>query len=188
MAVLGGGPIGLLVALVARDSGAANVIVSEANPYRLQVAAQMGFQVLDAADGPVERILELTDGDGADLVFDAAGHPSVAPQLTAACRIRGQIVLVGIYKQPTPLDLQAVAFKELSLVGSRVYTSHDFAAARDLAASGHLNLRQLISHVLPVERASEGFEILAHGGDALKVLFRVNALEQATPPAERAAA
>jgi (R,R)-butanediol dehydrogenase/meso-butanediol dehydrogenase/diacetyl reductase len=174
VAVLGGGPVGLLTALVLRHSGAGLVVVSEANAYRLRVARELGFTAIDAGDRPVEQILDLTGGDGAHVVFDAAGHPDVAAQLAALCRIRGQIVLVGIYKKPTPLDLQAVAFKELSLVGSRVYTSQDFAFARDLAASGSIGLRSLISHVLPLERAAAGFEILGAGGDALKVLFRVD--------------
>jgi (R,R)-butanediol dehydrogenase/meso-butanediol dehydrogenase/diacetyl reductase len=174
VAVLGGGPVGLLTALVLRHSGAALVMVSEANAYRLRVARELGFTAVDAADRPVEQILDLTGGDGTPVVFDAAGHPDVAAQVAAVCRIRGQVVLVGIYKKPTPIDLQAVAFKELSVVGSRVYTGHDFAFARDLAATRGINLRALISHVLPLERAGEGFEILAAGGDALKVLFRVD--------------
>ncbi|MDQ3870597.1 MAG: alcohol dehydrogenase catalytic domain-containing protein [Chloroflexota bacterium] len=179
VAVLGGGPVGLLTAHVLRESGARLVIVSEANAYRLRVAGELGFSALDASDRPVEHILDLTAGEGAAVVFDAAGHPDVAAQLAAVCRIRGQLVLVGIYKKPTPLDLQAVAFKELALVGSRVYTSNDFAFARDLAASGRIDLRPLISHVLPLERAGEGFEILAAGGDALKVLFRVGREQRA---------
>lgn len=177
--ILGGGPVGLLTALVLRDSGARRVIVSEASPYRLRVARELGFTAVDAADRPVEQVLDLTAGDGASVVFDAAGHPDVAAQLAAVCRIRGQIVLVGIYKKPTPLDLQAVAFKELSLVGSRVYTSDDFAFAGDLAASGRVDLRALITHVLPLERAAEGFGILAGGGNALKVMFRVDSPEPA---------
>ena len=175
VAVLGAGPVGLVTALVLRHSGAREVLVSEANPYRLSIARELGFTVVDAAEGPVDQILERTGGDGADLVFDAAGHPAVAEQLAAACRIRGQIVLVGIYKKPTPLDLQGIAFKEISLVGSRVYTPDDFASARDLAAGGELELERLISHVLPLSDVNAGFEVLATGGEALKVLFRVGA-------------
>ena len=175
VAVLGAGWVGLLTALVLRHSGAGEVLVSEANQYRLSIARDLGFRALDAGEGTVDQVLELTGGDGADVVFDAAGHRAVAEQLVAACRICGQIVLVGIYKKPTPLDLQGIAFKEISLLGSRVYTPQDFASARDLAASGELGLERLISHVLPLSEVRTGFEVLASGGDALKVLFRVGA-------------
>jgi 2-desacetyl-2-hydroxyethyl bacteriochlorophyllide A dehydrogenase len=156
-----------------RASGAGEVLVTEANPYRLKVARELGFTVIDARDDPVKSLLALTGDEGADLVFDAAGHPSVAAALVAACRIRGEIMLVGIYKKPTALDLQGIAFKELGVKGSRVYTPQDFAIACALAASGRVPLKPLISHVLPLGDLAQGFAVLAQGGEALKVMFRI---------------
>ncbi|HWG85851.1 MAG TPA: alcohol dehydrogenase catalytic domain-containing protein [Deinococcales bacterium] len=173
VAVLGAGPVGLLTALVLRASGAGSVIVTEANPFRMNVARQLGFTTIDASSDPVARLLELTGGDGADLVFDAAGHPTVAASLVDACRINGQIMLVGIYKKPTALDLQGISFKEIDVKGSRVYTPEDFRIACSLAASGRVALKPLISHVLPLGKVAEGFEVLASGGAALKVMFDI---------------
>ena len=62
--------------------------------------------------------------------------PTVAAELAAATRVRGRIVIVGVYKQPTPIDLQAICFKEQSVVGVRVYTSADVTRAIELIADG----------------------------------------------------
>lgn len=172
--VLGAGPVGLLTALVLQGAGASRVLVTEANPYRTELARRLGFTVIDASDRPVEQLLSLTGGYGADLVFDAAGHPSVAAQVVPVCRVSGQIMLVGIYKKPTPLDLQGIAFKELRLKGSRVYTPLDFRIACDLAANSRIPLKPLISHILPLQEVAAGFDILSHGGEALKVMFRIS--------------
>jgi (R,R)-butanediol dehydrogenase/meso-butanediol dehydrogenase/diacetyl reductase len=171
--VHGAGPVGLLIALVLKASGASQVIVSEPNRYRLDVARRLGLTAVDANADPTSEILSHTDGDGADVVFDAAGSPGVASQLAATCRILGQVVLVGIYKKPTALDLQALAFKEVSMRGSRVYTSYDFEVACALAAGGRVPLEPLISHVLPLSEVTGGFDLLSKGGAALKVMFQV---------------
>jgi threonine dehydrogenase-like Zn-dependent dehydrogenase len=80
--VTGAGMIGLLMAMVARAAGAARVIVTEVAPSRIVAAQGLGFTVLNAADSDVvEQVLELTDGTGGDVVFEATGHQSVAPYL-----------------------------------------------------------------------------------------------------------
>ena len=74
--VQGGGPIGLLTALVAKLSGSANVIICEKQPFRIKLAKGFGLQVIDVNDkDPVAEILKLTRGRGADVVFEAAGFP-----------------------------------------------------------------------------------------------------------------
>ena len=171
--VTGAGPIGLLMAQVARVSGAGRIIVTEVAPTRVAGAREMGFTVLDASDrGYVSDVIELSDGRGGDVLFEATGHPSVAPDLMQLVRIRGQIVQVGIFKDPVPLDLRTLNFHEVDLIGSRVYTKQDFAAAIQLAASGQLPLEDCISHVLPLSSGSEAF-VAAENAASLKVLFEV---------------
>lgn len=171
--VTGAGPIGLLMALVARAAGAEKVIVSEVAPARITSASELGFAVLDASDKTyVSQVIELTKGRGGDVVFEATGHPSVAADLMDLVRIRGQIVQLGIFKEPVALDLRKLNFHEVDLIGSRVYTKEDFATAINLAASGKLRLEECITHVLPLDSGMDAFAA-AGNAESLKILFEI---------------
>jgi (R,R)-butanediol dehydrogenase/meso-butanediol dehydrogenase/diacetyl reductase len=171
--VTGAGPIGLLMAMVARAAGAAQVVVTEVAPARLASARQMGFSVLNAADEDlVSQVLDLTEGRGGDILFEATGHPSVAPDLMRLVRIRGQIVQVGIFKEPVALDLRALNFHEVDVIGARVYTLEDFRRAIRLAADGRFDLQPVVTHLLPLDHGVDGFAA-AHNATTLKVMFEV---------------
>ena len=173
--VTGAGPIGLLMAMVARASGAAEVVVTEVAQSRITVAQELGFSVLNAAsENLVEQVLESTRGWGGDIVFEATGHPSVAPYLMELVRIRGQIVQLGIFKQPVPIDMRALNFHEVDLIGSRVYTLGDFDRAIALAAEGQVDLKPMITTVLPLDEGVDGFHIAANAA-SLKVIFEAEA-------------
>ena len=90
----------------------------------------------------VER---LTGGRMASVVFDAAAAPPVAAMLTQLVRPAGTIAIVGTYGRPTPLDLQAVMFKELAMIGHRTYQPPDIDAAIGILATDLDVLRPLLS-------------------------------------------
>ena len=90
--------------------------------------------------------------------------------MTAATRVLGRIVVVGVYKQPTPVDLQAICFKEQSMVGVRVYTTADMSRAIELMASGALDLDQFPTKAFALEDSAAAFEAATTGQDCLKVL------------------
>ncbi|RYD04762.1 hypothetical protein N752_12620 [Desulforamulus aquiferis] len=124
--VLGGGPIGLLTAIAARYAGASQVLLTEVNEGRCELAKSFGFTVIEAAQNPETEVLKLTGDVGADVVFEAAGVPATAALTTKLVKISGQIVIVGVFKEPPKIDLQAVNFRELSIIGVRVYTPKDY--------------------------------------------------------------
>jgi 2-desacetyl-2-hydroxyethyl bacteriochlorophyllide A dehydrogenase len=171
--VLGGGPIGFLVASVARAAGARRVLVSEMSQSRLALCRRAGLETIDAAQAdPVEVIRGITDGEGADVVVEAVGHPATVAQMVAACRVRGRILIGGIGGAPNPVDLAAVVFKEVTLVGSRVYESRDMATALQLLGSGALNVDGLVTRTVPlVDAVSEGYQRLRDSRDEMKVLL-----------------
>ena len=171
VAVFGAGPIGVLTALVARHAGAGHVVITEPSPWRRQVAASLGFTVVPDGATMAETLAPLTSGEGADTTFDTAAHPSVAAQLTAVTRVRGRIVVVGVYKQPTPVDLQAVCFKELTVVGVRVYTTADVRRAIELIATGALGLDRFPTKAFALADVSAAFDAATSGQDCLKVLL-----------------
>jgi 2-desacetyl-2-hydroxyethyl bacteriochlorophyllide A dehydrogenase len=171
--VTGAGPIGLLMAMVAQAAGAASVIMTEVAPVRISGARQLGFTVLNAADDDlVSQVLELTDRRGGDVVFEATGHTSVAPQLMDLVRIRGQIVQVGIFKEPVPLDMRTLNFHEVDVIGTRVYEKEDFRRAIILAAQKRIDLEPLVTNVLTLGEGVSAFEA-AKNATSLKVLFEV---------------
>jgi len=170
VAVYGAGPIGVLVALVARHEGAAAVVITEPSPWRREVAAQLGFTVVAESSTMAATLAPLTDGEGADTTFDSAAHPSVAAELAATTRVQGRIVVVGVYKQPTAVDLQAVCFKEQTVIGVRVYTSPNVTRAIELIASGALGLDRFPTKAFNLTDVSAAFDAATSGQDCLKVL------------------
>jgi 2-desacetyl-2-hydroxyethyl bacteriochlorophyllide A dehydrogenase len=168
--VIGGGPIGLLVALVARGAGA-RVVVSEIHPSRRALASELGFDVVDpGAVDVAEYVAGLTAGAGADVVFEVSGSPAGALDMTRFASLRGRIVLVAIFPEAQPVALFDVFWKELELHGARVYEPEDYERSIDLIATGGLPLDRLITAVEPLERLPALFEEHADGSAAMKVL------------------
>jgi (R,R)-butanediol dehydrogenase/meso-butanediol dehydrogenase/diacetyl reductase len=127
VAVLGAGPVGLLLGHVARRSGA-RVLIAEVSSSRRDAVARMGFGLLDT-DRPLEDVRSLTDGEGADVFFDAAGSAALGPALTSYVRRGGTIAMVAAHAHPVAFDLADVMFRELTLVGQRAYLPADVRAA-----------------------------------------------------------
>src|SRR5450759_4496241 len=170
VAVYGAGPIGVLTALVARREGASEVVSTEPSGWRREVAGRLGFTVVPDGVSIAETLEPLTGGEGADTTFDSAGHPSVAAELAEVTRVHGRIVIVGVYKEPTALDLQAICFKEQSLVGVRVYTSADVTRAIELIAADALNLSAFPTKAFDLADTGAAFAAATRGQDCLKVL------------------
>ncbi len=171
--VLGGGPIGLLVALVAQQAGAA-VLVSEINNYRVDLARQLGLEAVNPQDTDLPALVsQRTGGAGADIVFEVSGSQAGAAIMTDLLRTRGLAVVVAIFAQKPKIDLFRFFWRELRLQGVRVYESEDFAAAIALAAAGALPLDQLISDIRPLKALRSSFEDLEKGGAVMKILMEL---------------
>ena len=168
--VIGGGPIGLLIALVARAEGA-RVVVSEVNPTRLELAAALGFETVDPSNADVaQHVAATTMGAGADVVFEVSGSAAGALAMTELAALRGRIVVVAIYPQAQPVRLFDFFWKELQLRGARVYEPDDYERAIELIASGALSLERLISRVEPLERLPAVFAEIDAGSSDIKIL------------------
>ncbi|HUX14130.1 MAG TPA: alcohol dehydrogenase catalytic domain-containing protein, partial [Spirochaetia bacterium] len=99
--VIGAGPIGVLVAIVARLSGAARVILCERQAFRIEHSRSLGLEVIDSsAPDFEEQVLARTDGNGADVVFEAAGAPEAVLAAFRLCRTQGTVIQVSNPKKP----------------------------------------------------------------------------------------
>lgn len=168
--VVGGGPVGVLIACVARTVGA-DVVVIEPDPHRRSLAGELGLVTLDPSQTDVEaQIRERTGGAAAAVAFEVSGtQPGLATALSVL-GVRGRMVLVGIHPAPRTVDLQRVFLRELSLIGARVYERPDFERAVQLVADGTVPAGRLVSRVEPLGSAAEAFSTLEAGGGVMKVL------------------
>lgn len=179
--VFGAGPIGILTALVARQCGAEQILISEPSEERRLVAESLGFDTVPAGADPVQAILAATGGEGAHIVFDSAAHPSVAAALGGAVTVLGTVVLVGVYKKPAEVDLQSLTFAENTVVGVRVYTRADVEKAVELLESDALKLGRLPVEVFALEDIDQAFEKAMSASRVLKVLVSPNHSLSPTP-------
>lgn len=169
--VIGGGPIGLLIALVAKEKGA-KVILSEVNESRLELAASLGLGAVNPIKADlVEAVREASDGAMADCVFEVSGSVPGVEVMTELPNVRGRIVMVAIHPEPRPVNLFKFFWSELRLIGARLYEEQDFDEAIALAASGRLHLDQLITEVCPIEAVQKTFEKIEANPDGIKYLI-----------------
>ncbi|MFZ4695045.1 MAG: zinc-dependent alcohol dehydrogenase [Verrucomicrobiia bacterium] len=170
--VLGGGPIGILVALVAREAGA-KVILSEVSEFRLTFARKLGLEAVNPTQTDLAQLCrERSGGSGADLVFEVSGAKAAVLSMTEPLAQRGRMVVVAIHPQPVEINLFQFFWKELSLQGARVYEPEDYEKALALMAARTLPLDQLITKVEPLDRLPVAFEELDHQPGAMKVLIQ----------------
>jgi L-gulonate 5-dehydrogenase len=157
--VLGAGPIGLAVVEVARALGAI-VYATDLSSERLATAAELGARPLPA-DGLLERVLALTNGEGMPVVLEATGAVPAMESTIDLVAAGGRIVILGLVKQGVPVTFPGLDFtrKEVTLLGSRASVDC-FPEALDLLASGRIRYPRIASR-FPLAQAPEVFRALA---------------------------
>jgi threonine dehydrogenase-like Zn-dependent dehydrogenase len=170
VAVVGGGPMGALFAMVYRLQGAGKIIVADVVPYRLDYARQMGADcVLNAKEVSLPEAIMQETGIGCDLVVDAVGN-----QLDTAIRLArrgGQVVLFGLRPHENPtVNQYTITRYDLTIVGTYVGLK-PFAQTVQLLESGVLHPGRLITHYLPLTEIMRGVELM-RSGQAMKVVIK----------------
>ncbi|MET7691272.1 alcohol dehydrogenase catalytic domain-containing protein [Streptomyces sp. NPDC005483] len=168
--VVGGGPVGILIALVSRDAGA-DVRVVELSAHRRALSAELGLTTWDPAADDVSKLLHEWTGDaGADVAFEVSGAAGGVDTAVDVLGVRGRLCLVAIHPRPREVNLHRFFWRELTLVGARLYDRADFERAVVLVADGTIPADRLISKIVPLTEASAAFEALEAGGDVMKIL------------------
>ena len=171
--IIGGGPIGLLIALVARQKGA-KVLISEVNAHRIAFIQSLGFDTVNPIEQDlVKTVEEFTEGAMADVVFEVSGVQAGVTAMTQIPRVRGRIVMVAIHSEPKAVDLFRFFWREIKLIGARVYEPEDFDEAITLAASGTLPLEKMITQVSPLSNAQQVFETIDKNPAGMKYLLEI---------------
>ncbi|MEH0638226.1 alcohol dehydrogenase catalytic domain-containing protein [Streptomyces bottropensis] len=168
--VVGGGPVGVLIALVARAAGA-EVRVVELSAHRRALAEEVGLSTWDPAAEDVPALVgEWTGGAGAEVAFEVSGAAGGVDTAVEVLGVRGRLCLVAIHPRPREINLHRFFWRELTLVGARLYDRSDFERAVVLVADGTIPADRLISKVVPLTEAPAAFEALEAGGDVMKIL------------------
>ena len=173
--VIGGGPIGVLVAMVARDAGG-KVVISEVNPSRLAIAEKLGFETINPKEvNLAEAINARTTDKGADVVFEVSGTQAGVEAMTDCAATKGRIVMVAIHAQKPEIDMFRFFWRELELIGVRVYEKEDYEKAILMITSGGVDADTVITDVSPLSDIQSAFEELDANPTALKSLIKVGA-------------
>jgi 2-desacetyl-2-hydroxyethyl bacteriochlorophyllide A dehydrogenase len=170
--VFGGGPIGTLIALVARHRGA-RVAVVELNPFRLDILEAFGLERVGPGTDVVKWTDQWTDGTGVDVAFEVTGNPVAARAVADVVRVWGTVSIVAIHAEPVPVNLYQMFARELVMHGSRLYARADWEEAIRLVASGAVSVGPLVSRRIPLESLQRGMEEALGGGPVMKVLVEV---------------
>ena len=172
--VIGGGPIGLLVALVARHAGG-QVTTSEINGNRLAFAQTRHFRTVNPklADAAA-FVAESTNGKGADVVFEVSGTQPGVDLMTAVAATRGRIVMVAIHASKPQIDLFQFFWRELEMLGARVYHPQDFEQAMALLEDGVVDCDIFITDIQRLDAIQGAFEALTKNPNAMKSMIQVS--------------
>ncbi|MBW6423741.1 NAD(P)-dependent alcohol dehydrogenase [Rhizobium sp. XQZ8] len=163
-AVIGAGPIGIMVALAALAGGCARVFVSDLSAEKLKIAGQYpGIIPVNIKERTfAEVIAEATGGWGADVVFEASGSPRAFQGMFDLVRPGGAFVLVGLPVEPVPFDVASAISKEVRIETVFRY-ANIFDRALELIASGKVDLKPLITGVFDFKDSIAAFERAAAG-------------------------
>lgn len=168
--VIGGGPIGQLVALVAKSVGA-DVLISEVNNDRRKFSSRFDIETINPLEQDLqEYVSKWSDGKGADVVFEVSGVQPAVEAMTQIAAVRGRICMVAIHSQKPPVDLFQFFWRELELLGARVYEDADFEMAIDLVATGKIDLEPFITSVSELADISTAFASMDNNPTGMKAL------------------
>ncbi len=175
-AVIGGGSIGLAIAIALRAAGAGRIVIGESLSWRREKARALGFaEVGDTTSGEFEELVRRhTQGEGAEVVFEAAGEPETFHLSVRCAAIGGTAVLVGICgPEDIALPMHTARRRELKILLSR-RDNREYAPTLTLAAQGRLDMKSLITNHYALGDVQKAFEEThARKPGVLKSIIRV---------------
>lgn len=163
--ITGAGPIGIMAAAVARHVGARNVVITDLNPYRLELALKMGAtKAVNVTEQDLAEVMdELGMTEGFDVGMEMSGVPVALRDMLAKMNNGGKIAVLGIPPNDVAVDWNQVIFKGLTIKG--IYGREMFETWYKMASliQGGLDLKPIITHQFSVDEFQQGFDTMASG-------------------------
>jgi len=171
--VVGPGPLGFMMAVLAKHSGAACVFVTglEVDRERLEIAKQIGVTTIHVEkEDPKKPILDYTGGLGADVVFETAGSSSGVTQSLNLVRKGGRVCILGQGHESTEIPTAMLSFREIELVGTRAYTPKNWQRVFHTLLNGKDDLERMITRRFPLHLAEDGIKKMKNK-EGLKIIL-----------------
>jgi len=172
--VIGAGPVGLMLVELAKIMGADRVILSQRSRERLKLAQRFSADVLisSSEENFVERVMEETGGEGADVVMVACANPSAQEEALKVVGHRGRVNFFGGLppgSSKISIDSNLIHYKECFVLGSHGSVPRQHKLALNLLAEGRIKGKDFITHHFALDDIKEAFEV-AEGHRGLKVI------------------
>ena len=175
VAVLGSGVSGILQIQLARATGAGRIIATDISEPKLQLAMKFGADVALKADAPniVEKIVEANRGNHIDRVLVCAAARSALEQALEIVDLGGSVLFFAPLLPEETLDYPAHDLwkRGISIVHSYAGPPADMQVALDLIANKRVDVANMVTHRLPLEKTQEGFQLMREATDALKIII-----------------
>ncbi len=179
--ITGVGSIGLMAIPVARAAGAARLIAIDLNPQKLALAKELGAdEVFDAKTPDLrEKIFSITGGHGADVLLEMSGSGAAINQGLSMVRNGGRAALLGLPSDNVSLNLaENIIFKGLTVLGINGRKMFEtWYQMQALVTAGRIDLKSIITHILPLEEYKKAFDLLDEG-KAVKIVIDLNSKER----------
>ena len=176
VAIIGAGPVGLILLQLALQSGASMVIQTDMEDSTLRLAKELGADhtINVTEEDPVESIKELTGGYGVDVAIEAVGKPEAITQAMRATQRGGRLVIFGVSPEDAVWKVRPFELYDKELTIKTSYRSpYTFQRAVKIAVSGRVRLKTLISHIFKIDKVHRAFEVAEKRLEgAVKVLVK----------------
>lgn len=174
--IIGSGITGSLHIKLAAAQGAGRIFAADIDEYRLSMAQKFGATVINSNDNVKDRLLELNNGNLADVVILCTG---AVPAITDAIKSvdRGGTILFFASAGPdvtVPFPIFDIWKNEVTIVNSYGASPLDITAAIELIRSGRVEVTDMITHVLGLEETGKGFKLVAQAAESMKVIIKPN--------------
>jgi 2-desacetyl-2-hydroxyethyl bacteriochlorophyllide A dehydrogenase len=171
--IAGMGPIGLCMLQVAKLMGAGFLIVTDVRPNRLEIARELGADMVINVneEDPVDRVKQLTDGYGCDVFIEVAGVSKAVYQGLQMTRNLGTIVEFSVHTSPVSVDWSIIGdVKELNIHGAHL-GPYSYPKAIQFIHDGRVKLEKVISHTVPLNKYQEALEMASSREESLKIVL-----------------
>ncbi|MEM9424189.1 MAG: L-threonine 3-dehydrogenase [Spirochaetota bacterium] len=172
--ITGAGPLGLMGAAIARFCGAKNVVVSDVNPKRLQLAKQFGAQLVNPGQTSIRDFARsIGVKEGFDVGLEMSGNPTAFHDMTHNMIHGGKIALLGLFREPFAVDWNEHIFNGLIFKGVSGREMFDTWYKMTALVQAGLDIRPVITHRMPYTEYERAFETIL-AGDSGKIVLRWN--------------
>ena len=172
--ISGGATVGLYIAIFAKAAGAERVIISEINEPRRKFVESMGIETINPMETDAMDLMnEVTGGGGFDIVYDTSGAPACVLQMPDLCRCGGKLLSLGLSGDAYQFIIGKVSFKEIKLIGNRLYSQEDFERGVRFVEDNWktLHLDRMVTDRLTLGEINRAVEMMTNGENICKIII-----------------